>query len=138
MADHTYVMDTSALLALFKDEEGAQKVEDILEACEDGRSVACLPFMSLMEFEYTTLREKDRPTTERALSIIQAWPVKRMESSPKWGRRAAWVKSQVSLSLADAWNAALALMLDAELVHKDPEFDQVPGLKHCRLPYKKP
>lgn len=133
-----YVLDTSALLALFKDEEGAQEVEDILATCRAGHSRAFLPFMSLMEFEYSTLRVRDRTTTERALSVIQAWPAKRTESSPEWGRRAAWVKSQVSLSVGDAWNAALALMLDAELVHKDPEFDHVPGLKHCRLPYKKP
>lgn len=137
MADPTYVMDTSALFALFKDEEGAQEVEDILDSCDAGESVVYLPFMSLMEFEYSTLREKGQPATERALSVIQAWPAKRMESSPEWGREAAWIKSRVSLSIADAWNAALALMLDAELVHKDPEFDHVPELKHRRLPYKK-
>jgi predicted nucleic acid-binding protein len=61
-----------------------------------------------------------------------------MESSPEWGREAARIKSRVSLSIADAWNAALAVMLGAELVHKDPEFDHVPELKHRRLPYKKP
>lgn len=132
-----YVLDTSALLALFKDEEGAQVVEDILVSCGAGHSRAVLPFMSLMEFEYATLRERGRMATERALSVIHAWPARRMESSPEWGRKAAWVKSQVSLSVGDAWNAALALLVDAELVHKDPEFDHVPGLKHCRLPYKK-
>ncbi|HEV7787046.1 MAG TPA: PIN domain-containing protein, partial [Thermoanaerobaculia bacterium] len=116
MAD--YVLDTSAVLALFKDEEGAQEVEDILDACAAGDSVAYLPFMSLMEFEYSTLRAQGMPAIERALMTIQAWPVKRMESSPDWGRKAARVKSEVSLSIADAWNAALALMLDAELVHK--------------------
>jgi predicted nucleic acid-binding protein len=134
MAD--YVIDTSALLTLFKDEDGAQEVEDILDVCEAGRSVAYVPFMSLMELEYATLREKGHRVADRALAMVQAWPVERVESSPEWRRKAAWVKSQVSLSTADAWNAALALMLDAELVHKDPEFDQVPGLKHRRLPYK--
>ena len=48
----SYVLDTSALLALFKDEAGAEEVEEILEACGGGRSKACLPFMSVMEFEY--------------------------------------------------------------------------------------
>jgi hypothetical protein len=31
--------------------------------------------------------------------------------------------------------AALAVLEDAELVHKDPEFDAVPGLRAVRLPY---
>ena len=48
------------------------------------------------------------------------------------------VEIRAGLSLADAWNAALALMLGAELIHKDPEYDEVPDLKHRRLPYKKP
>jgi predicted nucleic acid-binding protein len=133
-----YVLDTSALLTLFKDEEGAQEVEEILEACGDGRSRAYLPFMSLMEFEYMVLRGRGRAAVDGALRVLLAWPVERIESTPEWGRRAAAVKSRGRLSMADAWNSALALMLGAELVHKDPEFDQVQGLKHRRLPYKKP
>jgi len=50
--------------------------------------------------------------------------------------RAAEIKASVPLSFADAWIAASALELDAVLVHKDPEFEQVEGLKQERLPYK--
>jgi predicted nucleic acid-binding protein len=133
----SYVLDTSALLTLFKDEDGAQEVEEILEACSDGRSRAYLPFMSLMEFEYLTLRVKGREAVDGAIRMIQTWPVERIESYPEWGRKAAWVKSRFPLSVADAWNAALALIVDAELVHKDPEYDPIRGLRHRRLPYKK-
>lgn len=134
----SYVLDTSALLALFKDEDGAQEVEEILEACGEGRSRAYLPFMSLMEFEYMVLRSQGRVVVDGAVRMILAWPVEKIESYPEWGRKAAWVKSRFPLSVADAWNAALALMVDAELVHKDPEYDQIVGLGHHRLPYKKP
>jgi predicted nucleic acid-binding protein len=133
-----YVLDTSALLTLFKDEDGAQDVEEILEVCGKGRSKAYLPFMSLMEFDYMVLRTQGRSAVDGAIRMVQAWPVEKVESYPEWGRKAAWIKSRVPLSVADAWNAALALILDAELVHKDPEYDQVRGLRHRRLPYKKP
>jgi predicted nucleic acid-binding protein len=132
-----YVLDTSALLTLFKDEDGAQEIEEILAACEGGRCRVYLPFMSLMEFEYMTLRERGRIAVDEALRILHAWPAEKVESYPEWGRRAALIKSRGRLSIADAWNAALALMHGAELIHKDPEFDQVQGLKHRRLPYKK-
>ena len=132
-----YVLDTSALLALFKDEEGAQEVEDILAKCNVRGTKVYLPFMSIMEFDYQILRSRGRLAADGALRMIQAWPIESVESYPEWGRKAAWVKSRVRLSVADAWNAALALMLGAELVHKDPEFDQVQGLKHRRLAYKK-
>ncbi len=73
MAD--YVLDTSALLTLFKDEDGAQEIEEILKACEGGRSRAYLPFMSLMEFEYMVLRGRGRIAVDVALRILHAWPV---------------------------------------------------------------
>jgi hypothetical protein len=38
--------------------------------------------------------------------------------------------------VADAWICGLARLLDAELVHKDPEYDTVPDLKALQLPYK--
>jgi predicted nucleic acid-binding protein len=40
------------------------------------------------------------------------------------------------MSLGDAWIAATALQCDAVLVHKDPEFEGLPGLVEERLPYK--
>ena len=118
-----YVLDTSALLTLLKDEDGAVEVENVLEACEAGRSRAYLPFMSMMELEYLVLRSNGRATVEHVLRILQAWPVERVESNPQWGRKAAAVKKQGGLSMADAWISSLALMLDAEIVHKDPELD---------------
>ncbi|MBW8874643.1 MAG: type II toxin-antitoxin system VapC family toxin [Acidobacteria bacterium] len=134
-----YVLDTSALLALFDQEEGALQVLEIVRnARGQGQPGVYLPFMSSMEFEYVALRRFGNPRAEEALRMIRAWPVERCESHPEWASRAARIKVRGGLSTADAWNAALALMLEAELVHKDPEFDQVPGLKHCRLPYKKP
>ena len=135
MAD--YVLDTSALLTLLKDGDGADEVEAILEACEAGRSRAYLPFMSVMELEYLVLRSSGRADAEGVLRLLQAWPVEKIESTPEWGRKAAVVKAQGGLSMADAWISSLALMLDAELVHKDPELDALQDLKHRRLPDKK-
>jgi predicted nucleic acid-binding protein len=51
----------------------------------------------------------------------------------RYGRAAA-VKATCALSLADAWIAAAALELDATLIHKDPEFGDVAGLRQERLP----
>jgi predicted nucleic acid-binding protein len=134
-----YVLDTSALLALFEYEEGALQVLEIVQnAGKEGQPRVYLPFMSCMELEYVALQRFGNPRAEEALRMVRAWPLERRESHPEWASQAARIKARARLSTADAWNAALALMLDAELVHKDPEFDQVPGLKHRRLPYKTP
>ncbi len=60
----------------------------------------------------------------------------RVHESAELLERAASVKATHPLSLADAWIAATALGLDATLVHKDPEFEKLPGLLEERLPYK--
>lgn len=111
-----YVMDTSALLALFEDETGADEVERILVGsggeAEDPPEVY-LPFMALMELDYTVLREHGSRARDEAIRLIQTWKATAVESNPRWRYEAARVKASARLSLADAWIASLALLLDA-------------------------
>ena len=93
-----------------------------------------LPFMTIMEVNYVLRRALSPSEVEQAMAALRVWPVTIVESSPAWGRVAAEVKSRGGLSVADAWIASLALLHDAELVHKDPEFDAVEGLRAYRLP----
>jgi predicted nucleic acid-binding protein len=87
-----------------------------------------------MEVDYILRRQLSGTEVERTIATLREWPVAIIESSGEWGRQAALVKSRGGLSLADAWIAALALLQDAELVHKDPEFDGVEGLRALKLP----
>jgi predicted nucleic acid-binding protein len=88
-----------------------------------------------MEIEYKLLRKAPRAKVNEVLGLVATWPITIRESDPEWRTQAAAVKAAGRISLADAWIASLALLLDAELVHKDPEFDKVPRLKALRLPY---
>jgi len=150
-----YVLDTSALLALLRDEPGAQQVLEILGSglagevheppfhygAEDagndapaGAEPVLLPFLAVMELEYRAERLWGRYQAERLSALVRAWPVELVESSPLWRREAAAVKVSGGLSLADAWICSLAMLSSARLVHKDPEYDAVPGLDCLRLP----
>jgi predicted nucleic acid-binding protein len=140
-----YVLDTSALMTFFRAEPGAEIVLAILEEDRPGTMVhepgdreprVHLPFMALMEFQYHALRVYGPSGTDRAMRALNAWPVQVDESAPAWREEAARVKAAGGLSIADAWIAALALLLNAELVHKDPEYERVEGLRQVRLPYK--
>ena len=93
-----------------------------------------MPFAALMEVEYKLLRELAAEAEVR-MSLLLSWPMKVTESTPDWRRAAARVKAAGRISFADAWIASLALLNNAELIHKDPEFDAVEGLKAVRLPY---
>ena len=58
------------------------------------------------------------------------------ESNSDWCHEAAKVSAKAALSVADAWIASLAVLHQCELVHKDPQFDQIDELKVIRLPYQ--
>jgi predicted nucleic acid-binding protein len=124
-----YVLDTSALVSLFLDRPGAAQVEAVL----DGDDELLLPFMTLMELRYVLARLLPPERVRDIIETLRATRARVVESDPEWGVVAAQVKARGGLSLADAWNAALALVHDARLVHQDPEFDRVDGLKALRL-----
>ncbi len=145
MPDH--VLDTSALITVFQREPGADRVLEILDATAappDGapdaeaadRVRVFVPFMALMELEYLSLQRLGGDKAREVCDLVKAWPVEVVESSEAWRREAARIKASFPLSVADAWIAGLATMMDAELVHKDPEYDAVDGLRSRRLPYK--
>ena len=46
------------------------------------------------------------------------------------------MKANYRLSLADAWIAASAMLQEACLIHKDPEFNALNIIKQKPLPYK--
>lgn len=51
--------------------------------------------------------------------------------------RAARVKAEFNLSVADAWIAATALLKNTKLVHKDPEFRPLGSrIEMVELPFK--
>lgn len=131
-----YVLDTSAILALLNAETGYQEVSRILEQAreEPGTALVYLPFMALMETEYLMLRRHSAEDVGRYMAIVFGWSAQHVESDPAWRRQAASIKVGGRLSVADAWIAALALSLEATLVHKDPEFDRVQGLQVLLLP----
>jgi predicted nucleic acid-binding protein len=131
-----YVLDTSALLTVLNKEPGVETVVSILEAARSGTAQIYLPFVALMELEYLSLRQRSPEETQRVLTLVEAWPVEITDSAREWRHEAARVKATASVSTADAWICSLACLLDAELVHKDPEYDAVSGLRPLQLPYK--
>ena len=124
-----YVLDTSALVSYFKDEPEAGPVEVVLRQPND----LMIPFMTMMELRYVLLRVYSVSHVGQIIETLRSCGASIVESSPVWGIQAAEIKARGGLSLGDAWIAALAVVHDAELVHKDPEFDRVEGLRSLRL-----
>lgn len=134
---HSYVLDTTAIFTMLNEERGIDTVKTILEAAQyRSNSMVYIPFMALMEAEYLLLRNYSQDETQSIITQVVAWPARLVESFTEWRHQAACLKSASGLSVADAWIASLAIILDAKLIHKDPEYDSVPHLQALRLPYK--
>ena len=136
MAD-LYVLDTSAILTLTDEEEGADEVEDILDTA---RADACLIevcSISLMELSYITLQEQGEDAAAQLVALVKSWPVIWVYPDEKMLLQAAKLKAFHRLSLPDALIAAVAKLHDATLVHKDPEFESLAEqISLLTLPYK--
>lgn len=132
----TWLLDTSALLALRDNEPGAERVATLLKAAVLGEQRCYGCFMSLMEVYYRIWKDEGAEAGKEAYERCLALPMEWIHESPALLARAASIKATHPLSLADAWIVASALELGATLLHKDPEFENLPGLVEVRLPYK--
>lgn len=133
----THLLDTSALLAHFLDEPGADEVESLLA---QGPGVVALAAPSWVEFD-TRLRELVPGTAVREHVFLQYTdslttflPVDAESSLAAIRFRNA---AAGRLPLADALIAGVAEAAGLILVHRDPHFDTIPGIKALRLPSKR-
>lgn len=134
----TYILDTSAILTFVEDEDGSDVVNELLVKAEKGEIRICLAFVSITEVFYITLQERDEAEAQRRIELIQSLAIQIEESNEDINLRAGHFKAHNHLSLADAYIAAVCVLNNGMLVHKDPEFEKLaPMIREYRLPYKK-
>ena len=120
---NSFVLDTSALLALRSDESGADRVEALLSRAKrkQCRLLAC--FMSRMEVLYIVWRGEGEDAARHALRLMDSFAVEWVSCEPNILEIASRIKAHGGLSVADSWIGATAISHGATLVHKDPEFE---------------
>ncbi len=118
----TQVLDSYALLALLRDEPGAEIVAGLLErAGQQNRSVH-MTEVNYAEVQYT-IRRKDGETVWASIAgELLAAPIEFHAADRRLADVAAGFKARFKISLADAFAAALAKERKAELVTGDLEF----------------
>jgi len=130
-----YLLDTSALLTLRDDEDGADFVAELLYKAQDGKCRCFACFLSLMEVMYRVWKDEDEFAGRLAYEECQLLPVEWIHESQQLLEAATKIKATSKLSVVDAWIAASALQEGAILVHKDPEFITI-ECSQLELPYK--
>ena len=132
-----FVLDTSAILALWNEEDGANTVEKILRERPGHRKIY-VSFMTFMECRYRLWKDEGRNAADEILRALSLLPVIRVDVDDSLLLTASELKAQHNISVADSWIIATAIVFNAMLVHKDPEFDALSDrVAMKRLPYKK-
>ncbi|TAN39397.1 MAG: PIN domain-containing protein [Nitrospirae bacterium] len=129
----SYVLDTSAIFALWNDEAGADTVVHILHS---GAPVL-VSFMTIMEGRYRLWKNSGKEASDDFSKYLFLLPVKRIDMTNAIFENAIEIKATNSLSVCDSWIIATAIATKSILVHKDPEFEQVKKIVRLKtLPYK--
>jgi len=132
-----YVLDTSALFAFAQEEQGADRVEEIVAAAARGECEAFISFITLAELYYVTWQEEGESAAKALAVMVKALRLSIIESDERLTLLAGRIKAHCRLSLADAFIAATASILSATLIHKDPEFELAASfISTEQLPYK--
>jgi predicted nucleic acid-binding protein len=121
-SDNFFVLDTSAILALRGDEPGAGRVENLLLQARARRCRLLVSFITRMELLYTIWRREGEESGRASLRLVDSFNLEWVTCEPEILQIASELKATGSLSLADSWIAATAVVRDAILIHKDPEF----------------
>jgi ribonuclease VapC len=116
------VLDSFALIAYFRDESGAQVMENLLVAAGKKDSPLHMTEVNYAEVKYSIVKKDGSEAWEEAAKILQGLPIEFHSTSRSMADTAADLKARFRMSLADAFAAALAKEKKAELITGDEEF----------------
>jgi len=132
LKDDLFLPDTSAILTMMDNEEGTDVVEDILRT-----KGILLPAIVLFEIYYITIQNKGMEIAESRYATVKSINANHIaELNEPVLLKGGELKATYRISLADSIIAAYALVYNATLVHKDPEFEAITTVNQIRLPYK--
>jgi len=124
-----YVLDACALLALLRDEPGADKVADAINAADKGRAKIIMHKANLLEVYYDLVRSLGKNGANEVLLEIKKRPIQiNAEITDEIFTEAGRLKAAYKISFADSFALAQAKVSGGVLLTSDHhEFDVIEG-----------
>ena len=116
------VLDSFALIAYFRDEPGAETMEDLLISAGKKDTPLLMTDVNYAEVKYSIVKKDGSESWAEAAKVLQGLPIEFHSTNRILADTAADFKARFRLSLADAFAAALAKEKRVELVTGDAEF----------------
>jgi predicted nucleic acid-binding protein len=119
------VLDSYALLAYLRDENGADAVQALLEKANRRDAPLLMSDVNYAEVKYIILRKDGKEAWSTVRESLASLPVEFVPTTRALADTAANFKASHRISLADAFAAALAKEKRADLVTGDLEFQSL-------------
>ena len=116
-----YVLDANALVRLFRNQDGAAKVQDLLIQADKKQIALGISVVNLAEVLYVFARYSTLEEARKAIRKVQSL-VEFASPDTEQALAAAELRYRYKLGLADCFAAELAIRTGATLVTADPEF----------------
>jgi predicted nucleic acid-binding protein len=122
-----FVLDACAVVALVKDEVGADIVEKILKDVDAGKAAAYMNKLNLFEVFYGVRRDEGLAKAQEVYDMIQRLPIIIIDGIvDEVFLESSRIKSSYRMSLADAIALGEASVMGASLITSDHhEFDVI-------------
>ena len=120
-----YVLDSFAILAYLGNEEGADKVEEIIDKAEKCEIKLFMNYVNLGEVYYIVAKEFGMAKANEAVAIVKRLPIEFVEVNESLALTAGRIKAMHNLSYADAFVVATAIDKKGIIVTGDREFEGV-------------
>jgi predicted nucleic acid-binding protein len=117
-----FVLDSYALLAFFRNEEGAEKVEQLLNEAVVNKHELYITNINAGEVYYMSSRKDGIAKAEIAWKAMRQFPIHIIDADLEFTLAAAKLKAKYFISYADAFAAALTIKRKAILITGDDEF----------------
>ncbi len=119
------VLDSFALIAYFRGEPAGVAVKELLQQASKADQPVHMTEVNYAEAKYMIVRKDGANAWGEAAKILIALPIEFHPAGRDLADVAADFKARCRFSLADAFAAALAKKLTADLMTGDPEFKAV-------------
>lgn len=129
-----FVLDSFALLALFRAETGGLLVRELVGKASSGDAFLSMATVNLGEVFYRTIRERGFEQAHEMLARVRELGIEIVDVDQELALMAARLKAANRIGYADCIAAALCQHLGASLVTGDADFQQIPDLDVTWLP----
>ena len=130
-----FVLDSYAMLAFFRNEEGAEKVTQILHEAANEKNVLYMTCINAGEVFYMSYRKDGAAKADKAWKALKQFPIHIVEADMELTFAAANLKARYSISYADAFAAALTIHKKGVLITGDNEFEVLKSVSGFKVKY---